>query len=54
MLAMAQVQYIKHLRDREDKSIAEVSQTAGIDWRTAKKYADRKYSLTNAPSISQP
>ncbi len=41
MLAMAQVQYIKHLRDREDKSIAEISQTVGIDWRTAKKYADR-------------
>jgi transposase len=41
MLAMAQVQFIKHLRDREDCSVKEIADTLHIHWRTAKKYADR-------------
>ena len=40
MLTMAEVKYIKHLREREDKSIQAIADTLGISWRTAKKYAD--------------
>jgi transposase len=41
MLAMAQIQFIKHLRDREDFSVNGIAKKLEIDWRTAKKYADR-------------
>ena len=37
---MAQIKYIKHLREREGKSIQAIADTLNIDWRTAKKYAD--------------
>jgi len=40
MLVMAEIRYIKHLREREDKSIQAIADTLGISWRTAKKYAD--------------
>jgi transposase len=40
MLAMAKVNYIKHLRDVEDKSILQIVNQVGVNWRTAKKYAD--------------
>ena len=40
MLVMDQIRYIKHLRDREGKSIQAIADTLDIDWRTAKKYAD--------------
>ncbi|HIE12988.1 MAG TPA: IS21 family transposase, partial [Desulfotomaculum sp.] len=42
MLAMAQIQYIKHMRDKEDRMISEIARTVNVDWRTAKKYADRE------------
>jgi len=42
MLTMAQIQYIKHLREREDKSIAEIARLINVDRRIAKKYADRE------------
>lgn len=41
MLAMAQQQYIKHLREREDLSINTIAGEMNINWRTAKKYADK-------------
>lgn len=41
MLKMPQQQYIKFLREVEGLSISEISETMNIDWRTAKKYADR-------------
>jgi hypothetical protein len=41
MLAMAQIDYIKHLREKEDCSFQEISEKLGINWRTAKKYSDR-------------
>ena len=44
MLRMAQIDYIKHLRDLEGASIEEIRRTLGIDWRTAKKYADSDIS----------
>jgi transposase len=40
MLVMAQIKYIKHLRDKEGKSIQAISDILDINWRTAKKYAD--------------
>jgi transposase len=40
MLVMAEIKYIKHLRDREGKSIQAIADTLNIDWRTARKYAD--------------
>ncbi|CAJ1001071.1 transposase [Brevibacillus aydinogluensis] len=40
MLAMAYVQFIKHLREKEALSINQIAKKLGIHWRTAKKYAD--------------
>ncbi len=40
MLAMAEIKYIKHLREKEGKSIQAISDILDIDWRTSKKYAD--------------
>ncbi|GAB4073755.1 hypothetical protein GCM10028778_12580 [Barrientosiimonas marina] len=41
MLAMAQVDYINFLREEEGLSINSLAKRLGINWRTAKKYADR-------------
>jgi len=40
MLEMAEIQYIKHLREQEGKSIQAIADTLNINWRTARKYAD--------------
>jgi transposase len=40
MLAMPEVDYIKHLREKEDLSINEIARKTGKNWRTVKKYAD--------------
>ncbi|MBL5783423.1 IS21 family transposase, partial [Bacillus sporothermodurans] len=40
MLAMSEANCIKLLRNRKSLSINEISKTLGINWRTAKKYAD--------------
>ena len=40
MLAMEQIHYIKHLREKEGKSIQAIAHLLGINWRTAKRYAD--------------
>lgn len=37
---MTDIKTIKNLRNNHDKSINEISDTLGINWRTAKKYAD--------------
>jgi len=41
MLKVPQQQYIRFLREIEGANINEIAETIGIDWRTAKKYADR-------------
>ncbi|TFJ90234.1 IS21 family transposase, partial [Lentibacillus salicampi] len=41
-LAMAQVDYISFLRDEEGLSVNSLAKRLGINWRTAKKYADRE------------
>lgn len=38
---MAQQQYIKHLYEQEECSIAEISRRVGVNWRTATKYAKK-------------
>lgn len=40
MLAMSEVNYIKHLRNEKSYSINEIKEILGINWRTAKRYAD--------------
>ena len=40
MLVMAEIKYIKHLREKKGESIQAISDILDIDWRTAKKYAD--------------
>jgi transposase len=40
MLAMPEVNYIKHLRENEDLTINEIAKKTGRNWRTIKKYAD--------------
>lgn len=50
MLAVAEVNYIKHLRDIEDMSLNEISKKTGCNWRTVKKYADGEVPLESIPS----
>lgn len=40
MLEMAQVEYIRYLRNKEGLSIAEIARRVQVSWPTAKKYAD--------------
>ncbi len=47
MLKVPQQQYIRFLREIEGANINEIAETMGVDWRTAKKYADRdNWNLT--------
>ena len=39
MLKMAQQQYIKHLYEKEGKSLAEIARTTKLNYRTVRKYA---------------
>ncbi|MEH7457471.1 IS21 family transposase [Bacillus sp. JJ1127] len=49
MLAMPEINYIKHLRENEDLTIAEISRRLGCNWRTAKKYADGDIEIGQLP-----
>lgn len=40
MLAMSDINCIKHWRNTKGLSISEIQKTLGINWRTAKNYAD--------------
>ena len=40
MLAMPEINCIKLMRNQKSLSINHISKTLGINWRTAKKYAD--------------
>lgn len=42
MLALAQQDYIRFLRQKESASINEIAKRVQINWRTAKKYADKE------------
>ena len=41
MLKVPQQEYIKFLRDIEDMNITEIKEHMNVNWRTAKKYADK-------------
>jgi len=41
MLKVPQQEYIKYLREIEGLSISQIKEKLGIDWRTAKRYADK-------------
>lgn len=49
MLKVAQIDYIKFLREEEGLSISEIERQLGINWRTAKKYADSPVSTQKLP-----
>ncbi|HDR8111918.1 TPA: IS21 family transposase [Bacillus cereus] len=51
MLAMPEINYIKHLRENEDLTITEISRKLGCNWRTAKKYADGDIEIGSLPKI---
>jgi DNA-directed RNA polymerase specialized sigma24 family protein len=38
---MVQAQYIKHLYEKEDKSLREIAKITDLNFRTVQKYADR-------------
>ena len=38
---MPEINYIKYLRNEKSFSVNKIKDTLGIDWRTAKKYADK-------------
>ena len=40
MLAMSDINCIKHLRNKKGLSITQIKEILGVNWRTAKKYAD--------------
>jgi hypothetical protein len=52
MLTLTQQEYIKFLRERETLSISEISKRVDVDWRTAKKYADKEDWNINGASRS--
>jgi len=49
MLNMTQINYIKQLREEDGKSITDIAETLGINWRTAKKYADGNPNIEDHP-----
>jgi len=42
VLAMARIQYIKYLREKEDKSLREIEKITGISYPTVQKYAKQE------------
>lgn len=52
MLKMAQINYIKHLYEKEEKSLNEISKITGFNYRTVAKYAYMdNWSKDNLPNI---
>lgn len=58
MIKMAQVQYIKHLYETEDKSLREISRITGLSQQTVTKYAYmsdwNEYNLPNCDAARYP
>ncbi len=42
MPTVAQSNYIKDMREFEDANVSEIARRLQVDWRAAKKYADRE------------
>ena len=54
MLKMAQKEYIKHLYEVEEKSVLEIANTTGFNYRTVRKYAYQEdWSNDALPNIEQ-
>lgn len=52
MLKMAQREYIKHLYEVEEKSVLEIANTTGFNYRTVRKYAHQEdWSNDTLPNI---
>lgn len=52
MLKMAQKEYIKHLYEVEEKSLLEIANATGFNYRTVQKYAYQEdWSKDNLPNI---
>lgn len=49
MLKMAQIEYIRFLRETKKLSLSEIVRTTNTTWRTAKKYADGQATMQKAP-----
>lgn len=43
MLTMTDINTIRNLRNNHDQSIESIRKTLNINWRTAKKYADKEF-----------
>ena len=41
MLKVPKQEYIRYLREIEELSITEIKENLNVNWRTAKKYADK-------------
>lgn len=49
MLDMAEIDYIRYLRDKKKLSITEIAEKLEINWRTAKRYADGDLDFDEKP-----
>ena len=53
MIEMAQKQYIKHLYEKEEKFLREISRITGLSQQTAAKYAyQSKWDEDNLPNCN--
>lgn len=53
MKTMAEIEYIKHLYENEDKSLREISRITESDFRTVQKYAyQQNWSRTKLPNLA--
>ena len=53
MIAMAKIQYIKHLYENEEKSLREISRITGVSQPTVTKYAYmNKWDDDNLPNCN--
>lgn len=52
MLKMAQIQYIKHLYEHEEKSLREIARMTDLSFKTVQKYAYKEdWSAEDLPNI---
>ena len=52
MLKMAQQQYIKHLYEVEERSLNEIAEMTGFNFRTVQKYASQdNWSVDHLPDV---
>lgn len=54
MLKMAQIQYIKHLYENEEKSLLEIAKNTGHNYRTIMKYAYKEDWSAEKPPNTEP